>query len=101
MLATVHPRGARTRALSLALYFAAFAGAFAARAGTGTAPLSPPAKHATFETFREAVSEPIFDDLPGLLKRGKIRVAVTYSKTHYFVDKGQQRGFAYENLTEF
>jgi membrane-bound lytic murein transglycosylase MltF len=101
MLVAVHPRVLRARALSLALSLAAFAGAFAARAGTGTAAPSAPAKHATFETFREAASAPIFDDLPGLLKRGKIRVAVTYSKTHYFVDKGQQRGFAYENLIEF
>jgi membrane-bound lytic murein transglycosylase MltF len=97
MLVTVHPRGVRT--LSLALCLTAFAGAFPARAATGTA--APPAKRGTFETFKEAVSAPIFDDLPGLLKRGKIRVAVTYSKTHYFVDKGQQRGFAYENLVEF
>jgi membrane-bound lytic murein transglycosylase MltF len=36
-----------------------------------------------------------------MLARGKIRVAVTYSKTHYFVDKGRQRGFAYDNLAEF
>ncbi|MFL5363675.1 MAG: transglycosylase SLT domain-containing protein [Myxococcales bacterium] len=100
MRVIVHPRGVRAGALSL-VYLAAFAAAFAARAGTGTEAASAPAKHATFETFREAVSAPIFDDLEGILKRGKIRVAVTYSKTHYFVDKGQQRGFAYENLVEF
>jgi len=56
---------------------------------------------ASFEKFRETASTPVFDDLEGLLKRGKIRVAVTYSKTHYFVDKGQQRGFSYEYLSEF
>src|SRR3954470_2677830 len=101
MLVTIHLRGVRTGVLSLALCLAASGWDVPARAGTGAGAASAPAKHATFETFREAVSEPIFDDLAGLLKRGKIRVAVTYSKTHYFVDKGQQRGFAYENLIEF
>ena len=67
----------------------------------GQAAASAQAPAAPFETFRESASAPVFEDLEGLLARGKIRVAVTYSKTHYFVDKGVQRGFAYENLAEF
>ncbi|HWE23519.1 MAG TPA: lytic transglycosylase F [Myxococcales bacterium] len=72
-------------------------------APTSAPPTAKPASHATanFETFREHAAAPVFDDLDGLLARGKIRVAVTYSKTHFFVDKGNQRGFAYENLIEF
>ncbi|MFL5420983.1 MAG: hypothetical protein ACJ79Y_09480, partial [Myxococcales bacterium] len=60
MRVIVHPRGVRAGALCL-LYLAAFAAAFAARAGTATEAASAPAKHATFETFREAVSAPTFD----------------------------------------
>src|SRR5260370_1419923 len=37
----------------------------------------------TFEILRETASAPVLDDLEGLLARGRIRVAVTYSKTHY------------------
>src|SRR5215468_2607239 len=94
------------RTLCIGLCLAGLGWARAARArmdaAAGAAPAKP-TEHpaASFETFRETESAPVFDDLEGLLARGKIRVAVTYSKTHYFVDKGQQRGFAYENLIAF
>ena len=35
-------------------------------------------------------------DLDGMLKRRQIRILVPYSKTFYFVDRGTQRGLAYE-----
>jgi membrane-bound lytic murein transglycosylase MltF len=35
-------------------------------------------------------------DLDGMIQRRYIRVLVTYSKTHYFVDKATQRGLAYD-----
>jgi membrane-bound lytic murein transglycosylase MltF len=35
-------------------------------------------------------------DLDGMIKRRQIRVLVTYNKTHYFVDRGTQRGLAYD-----
>jgi len=35
-------------------------------------------------------------DLDGMIERRLIRVLVTYSKTHYFVDKGTQRGLTYD-----
>jgi membrane-bound lytic murein transglycosylase MltF len=106
MLSEVHLWSARGGALCFALCVAGLGPARSARAQTspdaGTAPAQPaPLPAASFEKFREAAATPVFDDLDGLLKRGKIRVAVTYSKTHYFVDKGRQRGFAYENLSEF
>ena len=40
-------------------------------------------------------------DLDELLKRRRIRVLTTYSKTHYFIDKGQQRGVAHDAFKEF
>jgi membrane-bound lytic murein transglycosylase MltF len=36
------------------------------------------------------------DDLPGLLDRRVVRMLVVYSKTFYFIDKGQQRGITYD-----
>ncbi len=40
-------------------------------------------------------------DLDGMLKRRMIRVLVPYSKTHYFIDKGVQRGITYDALKQF
>jgi membrane-bound lytic murein transglycosylase MltF len=36
------------------------------------------------------------DDLPGLLDKRVVRMLVVYSKTFYFIDKGQQRGITYD-----
>ena len=36
-----------------------------------------------------------------MLERRLIRVLVAYNKTHYFVDKGVQRGAAYEAFKKF
>jgi len=41
------------------------------------------------------------DDFDAMVKRGYIRVLVVFSKTYYFIDKGQQRGLAYEAFTIF
>jgi len=35
-------------------------------------------------------------DLDSMIKRRVIRVLVVYSKTHYFIDRGTQRGISYE-----
>src|SRR4051812_13571641 len=35
-------------------------------------------------------------DLPGLLDKRVVRMLVVYSKTFYFLDKGQQRGITYD-----
>jgi membrane-bound lytic murein transglycosylase MltF len=40
-------------------------------------------------------------DLDGMIKRRMIRILVTYNKTHYFVDRGKQRGLAYEAFRLF
>ena len=40
-------------------------------------------------------------DLDGMIKRRVIRVLVTYNKTHYFVDRGTQRGLSYDFVRLF
>src|ERR1700751_934383 len=40
-------------------------------------------------------------DLDGMTQRRVIRALVVYSKTYYFLDRGTQRGIAYEALTTF
>jgi membrane-bound lytic murein transglycosylase MltF len=39
-------------------------------------------------------------DLPDLLEKRVVRMLVVYSKTFYFIDKGQQRGITYDFGTE-
>lgn len=51
--------------------------------------------------LQNLLSESHQDDLDGMVKRGIIRVLVTFSKTHYYVDKGQQYGLAYESIVAF
>ncbi len=48
---------------------------------------------AALEKFRQTK---FTGDLDGMLKRRQIRVLVPYSKTLYFVDRGQPRGLAYD-----
>ena len=50
------------------------------------------------ESVRLAMGKPSTDDLDAMVKRRAIRVAVTYNRTHYFVDKGQERGITFESL---
>ena len=40
-------------------------------------------------------------DLDELVTRRAIRVAVTFNRTHYFIDKGQERGLTYEWMKIF
>ena len=41
------------------------------------------------------------NDLPGILKRGKLRVLADNSSTSFFIYKGKRMGFEYELLREF
>ena len=41
---------------------------------------------------------PFTGDFDALVKRRAIRVGVTFNRTHYFIDKGQERGLTYESL---
>jgi membrane-bound lytic murein transglycosylase MltF len=48
------------------------------------------------ETVRAALLKPFTGDFDGMIKRRLIRIGVTFNRTFYFVDKGVQRGVAYE-----
>jgi len=47
-------------------------------------------------SVRAELDQPFKGDLDDMVKRRLVRVGVTYSRTLYFVDKGVQRGGAYE-----
>jgi len=47
-------------------------------------------------SVREAVLKPFTGDLDEIIKRRTVRLGVTFNRTFYFVDKGVQRGIAYE-----
>jgi membrane-bound lytic murein transglycosylase MltF len=48
------------------------------------------------QTATEKIARPWTGDLDGMIERRLIRVATTYNKTLYFIDKGVQRGAVYE-----
>ena len=47
------------------------------------------------------LDQPFTGDLDAMIKRRAIRVGVTYNRTHYFIDQGQERGLAFESLKNF
>jgi membrane-bound lytic murein transglycosylase MltF len=53
----------------------------------------------TREIAKNVIERPWTGDLDGMIARRLIRVATTYNKTHYFIDKGVQRGCVYEAFT--
>jgi len=53
------------------------------------------------EAVRLVADKPFTGDFDELVKRRAIRVGVTFNRTHYFIDKGQERGLAYESLKLF
>jgi membrane-bound lytic murein transglycosylase MltF len=53
------------------------------------------------EAAQHLLDQPFTGDLADQVKRRMIRVGVTYNRTHYFVDHGQERGLAYESLKSF
>ncbi|MGH9969171.1 MAG: transglycosylase SLT domain-containing protein [Pyrinomonadaceae bacterium] len=50
---------------------------------------------------REVLAKRFTGDLDQMIERRVIRAGVTYNRTHYFVDKGVQRGASYEYLKLF
>ena len=46
------------------------------------------------------IVKPWTGDLDGMIKRRRIRILTPYSKTHYFIDRGVQRGVVYEAGTK-
>jgi membrane-bound lytic murein transglycosylase MltF len=63
----------------------------------------PPLAHesALPEAIRELIDRPFTGDLDEMEKRRMIRVGVTFNRTHYFVDRGTQRGLSFEYLKQF
>jgi membrane-bound lytic murein transglycosylase MltF len=61
-------------------------------------PLPPPIDIAASlpDEIRAELNKPFKGDLDEMVKRRLVRVGVTYSRTNYFVEKGVQRGVAYE-----
>ena len=53
------------------------------------------------EAVRLAMDKPFTGDFDEMVKRRSIRVGVTFNRTHYFIDKGQERGMTYEALKLF
>ena len=53
------------------------------------------------EAVRNAMGKPFTGDFDALVERRAIRVGVTFNRTHYFIDKGQERGLTYESLKSF
>ena len=68
----------------------------AAQAPSKEAPLAPaPAP------LLPVLAKPWTGDLDGMVQRRVIRVATTYNRTNYFIDRGQQRGAVYESFRLF
>jgi len=53
------------------------------------------------EELRAVMDKPFTGDLDELVARRMIRAGVTFNRTHYFVDEGEQRGLTYESLRLF
>ena len=53
------------------------------------------------DELERALDQPFTGDLPELTARRLIRAGVTYNRTHYFIDHGQERGLTYESLKRF
>ena len=47
-------------------------------------------------SVRDAVLKPFTGDVDSLVKRRVVRIGVAFNRTFYYVDKGVQRGIAYE-----
>ena len=77
--------------------------ATAATPSAADAPIPPTASpyDALPEAVRIAMDKPFTGDFDAMVKRRAIRVGVTFNRTHYFIDKGQERGLTYESLKLF
>ena len=84
----------------------------AAGDGSGHTAADPPATDAPIpptaspydalpEPVRLLMDKPFTGDFDALVARRSIRVGVTFNRTHYFIDKGQERGLTYETLKLF
>jgi membrane-bound lytic murein transglycosylase MltF len=77
------------------------AAAAASSADAAPIPDTPSPYAALPETLRLVMDQPFTGDFDALVARRAIRVAVTFNRTHYFIDKGQERGLTYEAVKAF
>src|SRR4051812_42164116 len=49
------------------------------------------------ESVRLVMDRLFTGDFDAMVKRRAIRVGVTFNRTHYFIDKGQEHGLTYES----
>jgi membrane-bound lytic murein transglycosylase MltF len=97
--------------LPLAAVTACTSGPHEAPRGTSAAPApaaaeapipdTPSPLDALPEAMRGLLDTPFTGDFDEMVKRRTIRVGVTFNRTHYFIDKGQERGLTYEALKSF
>jgi membrane-bound lytic murein transglycosylase MltF len=74
----------------------------AAEAGGADALPNVPHPHEALpESARGLLAEKFTGDFDEMVKRRVIRAGVAVNRTHYFIDKGVQRGIAYDALTLF
>jgi membrane-bound lytic murein transglycosylase MltF len=66
-------------------------------------PLPPPVSpyDALPPEGRRVLDQTFTGDLSEMVKRRVIRAGVVYNRTHYFIERGQQRGMVYESLKSF
>ena len=70
-------------------------------AADGPIPDTPSPLDAIPENLRLLVDKPFTGDFDEMVKRRIIRVGVTFNRTHYFIDRGQERGLTFEALKLF
>ena len=75
--------------------------ALVANAGEEQIPPTASPYDALPEDVRNVMDKPFTGDLDEMVKRRAIRVGVTFNRTHYFVDRGQERGVTFESLKLF
>ena len=78
------------------------AGPAAAATSSAAAPAPAPEPEAPpLPSVLDTVIEPHTDDLPEMLQRRQIRALVAVDRTHFFFDRGAQKGITAEALIEF
>ena len=85
--------------IGVALACAFFAGAVQAASESKLSVQTP--QRATLTLPTDEAMKPLTGDLDKMIERRLIRVLTTYSKTFFFVDKGNQRGTTYDAFRLF
>jgi membrane-bound lytic murein transglycosylase MltF len=97
-------------ALLIAVWLAAGTAADAKAASPGQEPPPRPAPGKPTPPASPAAAGPVTNglavmkwtgDLDGMIKRRRIRILTPYSRTHYFIDRGVQRGLVYDAGQKF